>query len=69
MIAVGPNGSEYSLDLGNSWTSIGTEGFHSAAFAGPINAGWAVGEGGRIAKYVRAVFDLYPNRGVRPKLR
>jgi photosystem II stability/assembly factor-like uncharacterized protein len=43
MIAVGPNGSEYSLDLGNSWTSIGTEGFHSAAFAGPINAGWAVG--------------------------
>lgn len=62
MITVGPNGSEYSLDLGNSWTSIGTEGFHSAAFAGPIDAGWAVGESGRIAKYSRAVFDLYPGR-------
>jgi photosystem II stability/assembly factor-like uncharacterized protein len=51
LITVGPSGSEYSVDGGNSWRSLGTEGYHSASFAGPVNAGWAVGEGGKIAKY------------------
>jgi photosystem II stability/assembly factor-like uncharacterized protein len=51
LIAVGPSGTDYSLDQGKSWKSIGAEGYHSASFAGPVNAGWAVGEGGRIAKY------------------
>jgi photosystem II stability/assembly factor-like uncharacterized protein len=51
LIAVGPSGSDYSLDQGKSWKSISAEGYHSASFAGPANAGWAVGEGGRIAKY------------------
>lgn len=54
LITVGPNGSEYSRDGGKSWLSISadgnTNGYHSASFAGP-NAGWAVGERGRIAKY------------------
>lgn len=60
LITVGPNGSEYSQDGGNSWTSIATVGttlgYHSASFAGP-GAGWAVGETGRVAKY-RGVFIL-----------
>lgn len=50
LIAVGPSGSDYSTDGGESWTRISLEGFHSASFASS-NAGWAVGEGGRIARY------------------
>lgn len=55
LFAVGPTGSEYSSDGGQTWTSIGTVGFHSADFAGPKNAGWAVGERGVIAKYAGAI--------------
>jgi photosystem II stability/assembly factor-like uncharacterized protein len=47
--AVGPSGSDYSLDNGASWVSLGSMGFHAVSFAG-VDAGWAVGEGGRIAK-------------------
>ena len=55
LISVGPSGSGYSLDDGKTWTLIDTNGFHSASFTGPTNAGWAVGAGGRIAKYVGTV--------------
>jgi photosystem II stability/assembly factor-like uncharacterized protein/predicted esterase len=51
LLAVGPAGSDFSLDAGKSWTAIGEEGFHSLSFAPDSNAGWAVGESGRIAKY------------------
>jgi photosystem II stability/assembly factor-like uncharacterized protein len=51
LIAVGPQGADYSLDNGRSWTSLGPVGFHSASFAGATGAGWAVGEKGLIAKY------------------
>jgi photosystem II stability/assembly factor-like uncharacterized protein len=51
LLTVGPSGSDYSTDGGNSWKSISAEGYHSTSFAGNVNAGWAVGEGGRIAKY------------------
>ena len=50
LVAVGPSGSDYSIDKGESWVSLGTMGFHAASFAG-VDAGWAVGEGGRAAKY------------------
>jgi photosystem II stability/assembly factor-like uncharacterized protein len=50
LIAVGPSGSDYSLDTGSSWTSIGSTGYHALSIAGSV--GWAVGEGGRVAKYV-----------------
>ncbi len=49
LVAVGPSGSDYSVDNGASWVSIGGPGFHAASFAG-ADAGWGVGEGGRIAK-------------------
>jgi photosystem II stability/assembly factor-like uncharacterized protein/predicted aspartyl protease len=55
LIAVGPSGSGYSLDDGKSWTSIDRGGYHSLSFTGPTGAGWAVGAGGRIAKYMGAV--------------
>jgi photosystem II stability/assembly factor-like uncharacterized protein len=51
LIAVGPAGTDYSLDNGRSWTGFGQMGFHSVSFAGETNAGWAVGEKGLIAKY------------------
>lgn len=50
LVAVGPNGSDYSTDDGATWSSFSTEGFHTASFARA--AGWAAGEGGRVAKFV-----------------
>ncbi len=51
LVTVGPTGSDYSSDDGESWISISTDGYHSTSFAGSLNAGWAVGEGGRLAKF------------------
>jgi photosystem II stability/assembly factor-like uncharacterized protein len=50
LVAAGPSGSDYSVDNGATWVSSGKMGFHAVGFAG-VDAGWAVGEGGRIAKY------------------
>ncbi len=50
LIAVGPSGSDYSLDNGMSWSPFDTTGFHALSFA-PTGDGWAVGENGLIAKY------------------
>jgi len=49
LVAVGPSGSDYSVDNGASWKSLGSTGYHAVSFAGPD--GWAVGENGRIGKY------------------
>jgi photosystem II stability/assembly factor-like uncharacterized protein len=57
VVAVGPSGSDYSLDGGRTWSRIDTTGFHAVSFAGPVSAGWAVGEGGRIAQFVGPVPD------------
>ena len=50
LVAVGPSGSDYSVDSGASWVSLGSMGFHAVSVAG-VDAGWAVGERGRIAKH------------------
>jgi photosystem II stability/assembly factor-like uncharacterized protein len=50
LVTVGPSGSDYSLEGGASWTRIRGAGFHALSFA-RSGAGWAVGEGGRIAKF------------------
>lgn len=55
LVAVGPSGSGYSLDDGQTWTRIDTTGHHSLSFTGPTNAGWAVGAGGQISRYVGTV--------------
>jgi len=55
LVVVGVPGSDYSVDQGKSWMSIDTTGYHSVSFAGPVDAGWAVGEGGLIAKFVGTV--------------
>jgi photosystem II stability/assembly factor-like uncharacterized protein len=59
LIAVGPKGTDYSLDNGRSWTSLGPMGFHSASFAGAVKEGWAVGEKGLIAKFDGTVPGIY----------
>lgn len=51
LIAVGPSGTDYSLDGGRTWRPISGEGFHAVSFAGTREAGWAVGENGAIARY------------------
>jgi photosystem II stability/assembly factor-like uncharacterized protein len=55
VVAVGPTGSDYSLDGGKTWSQLDTLGFHAVSFAGPVSAGWAVGEGGRIARFIGPV--------------
>ena len=50
LIAVGPSGSDYSTDGGQTWAALGAEGFHALSVARDGSAAWAVGEGGRIAR-------------------
>jgi len=57
LIAVGPSGSDYSIDDGASWTSIDSTGFHAVSFTS--DAGWAVGENGLIARFTGKVSDWH----------
>ncbi len=50
LVAVGPTGSDVSVDGGENWRRLGTTGFHAVGLAGP-SAGWAVGEDGLVAKF------------------
>jgi photosystem II stability/assembly factor-like uncharacterized protein len=50
LVSVGPSGSDYSLEGGANWTPIRGAGYHAVSFA-RSGVGWAVGEGGRIAKF------------------
>jgi photosystem II stability/assembly factor-like uncharacterized protein len=50
-VTVGPSGSDYSLDLGKTWTPIPAPvGLHALAFAKKGQAGWAVGRNGLVAR-------------------
>ena len=51
LIAVGPTGSDLSVDGGESWRPLGEQGFHAVGVAG-ADAGWAVGEDGSIARFI-----------------
>ncbi|MCE2790829.1 MAG: WD40/YVTN/BNR-like repeat-containing protein [Planctomycetota bacterium] len=53
LIAVGPNGTDESTDLGKSWRRVSEEGFHTIDFNPDQKAGWAAGAGGRIARWRR----------------
>jgi photosystem II stability/assembly factor-like uncharacterized protein len=50
LVAVGPTGSDYSLDGGRTWRQLSTGGFHALSIAPQGDAGWAVGENGRVAR-------------------
>jgi photosystem II stability/assembly factor-like uncharacterized protein len=50
-ITVGPSGSEYSTDSGQTWQTIKGPGFHTMSIGvGGIHAVWAAGAQGRIGK-------------------
>jgi photosystem II stability/assembly factor-like uncharacterized protein len=51
-VAVGTSGSDVSRDGGGSWTKFDAGAFHAMSFA-PGGAGWAVGPGGRVARFVK----------------
>ena len=50
LVAVGPSGSDVSTNGGESWRPLGRLGFDAVGLAA-ADAGWAVGEGGRIAAF------------------
>jgi photosystem II stability/assembly factor-like uncharacterized protein len=52
-VAVGTSGSDVSYDGGKSWKLFDTGAFNAISFVSS-NAGWAVGPGGRLAKFKSA---------------
>jgi photosystem II stability/assembly factor-like uncharacterized protein len=49
-IAVGPSGSDMSIDDGRTWRPIEGAGYHAFSFARQSRVGWGVGERGAIGK-------------------
>ena len=49
LLAVGPTGTDRSTDGGENWTKLSGDGFHAATMT-RSQAGWAVGEHGRIGR-------------------
>lgn len=54
LVAVGPSGSDYSSDNGRTWRQFSETGYHALSVTSR-SAGWAVGEGGRVARLAGAV--------------
>jgi photosystem II stability/assembly factor-like uncharacterized protein len=50
LLAVGPNGADWSTDDGRSWQPAGGEGYDALSLAPSGDVGWAVGSNGRIAR-------------------
>jgi photosystem II stability/assembly factor-like uncharacterized protein len=51
LVAVGPQGADYSTDDGRTWTALtGGIGLHTFAVARRGQVGWGAGENGRIAR-------------------
>lgn len=51
LIAVGTNGTDLSLDLGQTWQRVSETGFNAVQFSPDGRTGWAAGSNGRIAKW------------------
>lgn len=52
VVAVGPNGTDMSTDLGNKWVRISNKGFNAVSFSPDGKKGWGVGAEGKVAKWV-----------------
>ena len=52
LVAVGPNGSDLSTDLGNKWRKVSEKGFRVVNFAPNGKVGFAAGDDGRIARWI-----------------
>jgi photosystem II stability/assembly factor-like uncharacterized protein len=51
-IAVGPSGTDVSVQPDQQWTSVSKGAFHAVAFAPGGNVAWASGPDGRIGKWI-----------------
>ena len=51
IVTVGPKGSAYSRDGGNTWVQMDTVNYWGIGFVKGRNVGWAVGARGRITKF------------------
>ena len=51
LVAVGPNGTDLSSDLGHKWRRISDKGYNVVGFSPDGKTGWAAGADGRIAKW------------------
>jgi photosystem II stability/assembly factor-like uncharacterized protein len=52
LVAIGPTGTDHSVDGGRTWTPLPGPGFHAFSFAPNGAAGFGVGEKGSIGKLV-----------------
>ena len=52
LVTVGPSGTDFSNDGGKNWTQIDMIGYHAVGKARNGTSIWAVGENGRIGRYV-----------------
>lgn len=50
LIAVGPNGSDFSKDAGENYERISNEGFHAVKLCRSFKNVWASGSGGKVAR-------------------
>ncbi len=66
LVAVGPSGSDRSGDGGRTWSKLEGPGFHALSFAPNEPIGWAVGEGGRIARIGPGKAPAPCNQGFEP---
>jgi len=53
LVAVGPSGSDISMDLGKNWTSFDDKGYHAVMTDRSREVVWASGNQGRIAKLIQ----------------
>lgn len=53
LVTVGPNGTDLSTDLGHKWRRVSDKGFNVVGFSPDGKTGWAAGDGGKIAKWVK----------------
>lgn len=51
-VAVGPSGSDFSMDNGRSWKNFSSTGYHAVKVSDDLNVVWASGSGGRIGLLV-----------------
>ena len=50
LLAVGPQGSDYSTDDGRTWTKVDGPGFHTFSFAPSATMGWGAGGRGSLGR-------------------
>ena len=53
LIAVGPQGADWSTDDGRTWMPIEGPGFHTFSFSKTGKTGWGAGGRGSLARFDR----------------